>query len=676
MFTMLGRLNGRLKVSTRVFGGFAVVLVLLGTIAGTAVVQLRGIDAAVGQAAAINATALAMSKVETEFANARRNVARYVEDGHEQYRTAVRTSLADQQRAIEAAIPTFVSAERADAARRIAAEIRTYERNFELIVPARAAHTATLEQRMNVLGLEARQAITGVMDRAIARGDFEVAALAGIAQQSLGLIRVESYRLMSRPDTAVLASFTARAAALPAEIQAAMARTTNPDDLAALRAVLPVVERYVAAVRDGATVQAELARLVDDLGAGIATRVGDAFASLLAAQRSAVTAINGAVDAMVDATTTLMITLGAGAFAAGLLLAWGIGRGIAGPVTGMTAAMTELAAGKLATEIPARDNTDEIGAMAKAVQVFKDNAIAVQRMEEEARAAAIRAEEEKKAAMKKLADDFEAAIGGVVQSVSSAATEMQGSAKSLSATAELTSRQATTVGAATEQASANVQTVAAATEELAASVGEISRQVGTSSGIASRAVEQARETDAKMQGLSAAASQIGDVVRLIGDIAGQTNLLALNATIEAARAGEAGKGFAVVASEVKNLAAQTAKATEEIGAKVGDMQSVTAASVAAIRSISETITEMSGIASSIASAVEEQGAATQEIARNVQEAARGTQDVASNIGGVTEASAETGAAANQMLGAAGELSEQAAMLKREVDGFLATVRAA
>jgi methyl-accepting chemotaxis protein len=370
------------------------------------------------------------------------------------------------------------------------------------------------------------------------------------------------------------------------------------------------------------------------------------------------------------AVLTLAVLAGA------VALAWLIGRGVSGPITRMTAAMGALAQGRLDTEIPGRDNHDEIGAMAKAVQVFKDNAIAVKRLEDEAKEAAVQAEAQRKAARKKLADDFQAAIGGVVQGVSSAATEMQGSAQSLSGTADQASQKASAVSVATEEASANVQTVAAATEELAASVTEISRQVVTSSGIAERAVAQARATDDKVQGLSAAATQIGDVVALISDIAARTNLLALNATIEAARAGDAGKGFAVVASEVKTLATQTAKATEEISAKVAEMQSATTDSVGAIRSIGETIGEMAGIASSIASAVEQQGAATQEIARNVQQAARGTQDVSANIGGVTEASGETRAAAGQMLGAAGELAVQAETLRREVDTFLATVRAA
>jgi methyl-accepting chemotaxis protein len=387
--------------------------------------------------------------------------------------------------------------------------------------------------------------------------------------------------------------------------------------------------------------------------------------------------VDRTAEAAASAREKLWIAaLALGVLAGALVLAWLIGRTISGPITRMTAAMAALAEGRLDTEIPARANRDEIGAMAKAVQVFKDNALAVRRMEVEAKQAAEAAEAEQKAAMLKLADDFQATVGGIVRGVASAATEMQGSAQSLSTTAERASRQAEAVSAATEEAAGNVQTVAAASEELAASVAEISRQVTASAQIAQKAVSEAQATDAKVQSLAAAATQIDDVVRLISDIAGRTNLLALNATIEAARAGDAGKGFAVVASEVKTLATQTAKATQEIGAKVAEMQSATNDSVGAIRGIGETIVEIAGIAASIASAVEEQGAATREIARSVQQAARGTQEISSNIGDVTHASAETGSASARMLGSAGVLSKQAETLRREVDGFLANIRAA
>ena len=279
-------------------------------------------------------------------------------------------------------------------------------------------------------------------------------------------------------------------------------------------------------------------------------------------------------------------------------------------------------------------------------------------------------------AQARMADDFEASVGKVARSVAAAAEGMKSTAESLSEVASDTGKRAVAVAAATEQASSNVQTVAASAEELAASVQEISRQVAESTAIASRATAEAEATDSTVKGLAEAAAKIGDVVRLISDIAGQTNLLALNATIEAARAGEAGKGFAVVASEVKNLASQTAKATEEIAAQISAMQGATDAAVRAIRSIIETIGRMNAIAASIAAAVEQQGAATQEIARSVQQAAVGTSEVAATIGGVTQAVDVAGGQAAQVLEAANALTGEAATLQGEVARFLAAIRAA
>jgi len=273
-----------------------------------------------------------------------------------------------------------------------------------------------------------------------------------------------------------------------------------------------------------------------------------------------------------------------------------------------------------------------------------------------------------------VADNFEINMKQVVDTVASAATELQSTAQGMESTAQSTSRQATTVAGAAEEASANVQTVASAAEELSSSISEISRQVAQSTQIAGAAVAEVDGANEKVQGLAEAANKIGEVVALITDIADQTNLLALNATIEAARAGEAGKGFAVVASEVKNLANATAKATEEISSQIGGIQSATQDAVHAIGSIGGTITQMNEIASTIAAAVEEQGAATQEIARNVEQAASGTTEVTTNITDVTQAANETGHSAHDVLGAAGELSKQAEVLGSEMDSFIVEMR--
>jgi methyl-accepting chemotaxis protein len=346
------------------------------------------------------------------------------------------------------------------------------------------------------------------------------------------------------------------------------------------------------------------------------------------------------------------------------------------PLDQMTRAMTSLAEGDLDAAIPGTARNDEIGEMASAVQIFKDNAIEKVRLEEEQAAAAQRAEEEKRQTMLELADRFEESVKEVVDGVSSSATQMQATAQQMSSTAEETSRQSSNVATASDQATANVQTVAATAEELSASIAEIGRQVGQATRIAQNAVDESESANETVQGLAEAAQRIGEVVNLINDIAGQTNLLALNATIEAARAGEAGKGFAVVAQEVKNLANQTAKATEEIAQQISSVQDETNGAVDAIQRIRGIITEISDISTTISSAVEEQGVSTQEIARNVQQAAKGTQEVNSNIENVNKAAGETGSAAGQVLTASQEMSHQAENLRAQVDQFLVEIRAA
>jgi methyl-accepting chemotaxis protein len=362
--------------------------------------------------------------------------------------------------------------------------------------------------------------------------------------------------------------------------------------------------------------------------------------------------------------------------ALGAIISFFTTRAIASPIQSMTGAMRRLAGGDKTIGVPGVGRNDEIGDMAQAVQVFKDNMIETDRLRAEQAESEQRVAAQRKAEMRQLAESFEGAVGTIIETVSSSATELEAAASTLTHTAETTQHLSTSVAAASEEASANVQSVASASEELASSVNEIARQVQESSRIAGDAVQQAQITDARINDLSQAASRIGDVVKLITAIAEQTNLLALNATIEAARAGEAGRGFAVVAQEVKALASQTAKATDEIGSQIVGMQTATGESVAAIKEISGTIGRISEIASTIAAAVQEQGAATQEISRNVQQAAQGTSQVAAGITDVNKGAGETGSASTQVLASAKSLSSEGNRLKLEVDKFLITVRAA
>ncbi|GJE11116.1 MULTISPECIES: methyl-accepting chemotaxis protein [Methylobacterium] len=405
-------------------------------------------------------------------------------------------------------------------------------------------------------------------------------------------------------------------------------------------------------------------KLIDELNARIAANLQD----LKDAEDNA-----SAVAA--SATMTLTILAAIGLLSATGLLAAIAGFGVARPLNGMASAMSRLASGDLDVPVIGTERRDEVGSLARSLQVFKENAL-------QARTLAAAQEVESAAKMRRanaldrLTRAFEDSVSVLTQGLAGAATEMEATARAMTATAEETTHQSVSAAGAAQQTSANVQTVAAASEEMSASVAEIVHQVSQSSRIAGQAVETAHRTDATVQRLTGTAERISSAVSLITDIASQTNLLALNATIEAARAGEAGRGFAVVATEVKELAGQTGRATGEIGERIAEIQAATREAVCDIQEIGRVIGEMSAYAASIAAAMEEQGAATQEITRNVQEAARGTEQVTHNIGSVRTGAGQTSAAATQVLGSAQELARHAESLTREVSTFLAGVKAA
>ncbi|MCC8937814.1 Methyl-accepting chemotaxis protein 3 [Bradyrhizobium ivorense] len=374
--------------------------------------------------------------------------------------------------------------------------------------------------------------------------------------------------------------------------------------------------------------------------------------------------------------TMVMIGLGALTLVGSFLFVWlYVGRNILRRIRGLQRSMQLLSDGDLDTEIPHSRQRDEIAVMADALQVFRESMIEGRELTASQNQDRI-AKAERASRMETQIAEFESTVRSALGSLQSSANSMQSTAQSMSATADQSSALVSAVASAAEETSVNVQTVSAGTEELSSSISEIGRQVVTSAEIARKAVEEARATDTTMQGLADNAARISVVVDLIQTIASQTNLLALNATIEAARAGEAGRGFAVVASEVKNLASQTAKATEEIRQQIVSMQEVTTSAVSAIRNISSTIGEINDVTTAIAAAVEEQGAATREIARNIQHAAGGTSEVSSNIIGVSTASTEAGAAATEVLSASDALRREADVLRSEIDGFLSNIRAA
>ena len=452
----------------------------------------------------------------------------------------------------------------------------------------------------------------------------------------------------------------------------------GPENQANLRALKERITSF-------ATIAAELAAAAKDYGdtdtkVQQARKLSDEMNALV--EKATAAATQSAEARKLDAASLTAhmsaIDLGIGLFVIAMLGgaavfgAISIGR----PIRRIGEVLIQLADGNKNVDVPYTIRGDEIGDNARAAEAFKEKLIRIEQMEVKQKQEERQAAEQRKTEMQKLANEFQGAIGAIVDTVSSASTELEAAAGTLTQTAETTEHLSTTVAAASEKASDNVNSVAAASEELASSVNEIARRVQQSSKIASEAVKQAEKTNARITELSQAGGRIGDVIKLITGIAEQTNLLALNATIEAARAGDAGKGFAVVAHEVKALAGQTAKATDEISAQIADMQAVTEDSVSAIKEIGGTIAHISEIASAIAAAVEEQGATTQEISRNVQQAARGSAEVAANITNVNRGASETGSASSQVLRSAQSLSSESNRLKLEVDRFLTSVRAA
>jgi methyl-accepting chemotaxis protein len=664
-----------LKIKTKLLLGFACVLAILGTVSLMGFFAFGEVAESSGAYAQRVAVVGIARDIDREFVEMRRQVREFALVGKEDNAKAAETAADLVRLKIEEGLATIKNPERHKKIVDLQANFENYRKGFVRVAELKREQGKVVSETLDPSGLQSRLEFEKLEAETMKAGDRDAIGLASVGAQKMLSVRLYVNKLLGRHDDAMaqqadkyLGELTKVMEGLDAATKEAGFRNIYVD-------VSALVSRYQAAYHQLVKVGNELDGLVNGkMSTDAASIAGDAKAikdSGIAEEQVGEKSMND----LIVRTKALMLIFGAAGIALGLAIAWFIGGVISKPVVRMCEAMRKLATGDMTTTVPT-ERKDEIGLMAKAVEVFKANMIEADRLRGEQEQLKRQAEVDKKALMNKLADDFDSTVRGSLDGLASAATEMRATSQSMSATAEETSAQATTVAAAAEQASVNVQTVAAATEELSSSVVEIGRQVTQSTKIAGQAVEEAGRTNTTVQGLSAAAQKIGDVVKLISDIASQTNLLALNATIEAARAGDAGKGFAVVASEVKSLANQTARATEEIAAQVSSMQSATSEAVQAIQSITGTIASINEIAATIASAVEEQGAATQEIARNVQEASLGTNQVSSNIIGVNQAAAETGAASSQVLASAEELGKQAETLRGNVDKFLADIRAA
>jgi methyl-accepting chemotaxis protein len=663
----------QLSVSTRIYAGFGLLIVIAMGLAGFGIDRLSGIAGQIGRLSFITDNTSRVQEATLRLESIRRGVAHYQLDAT----PAALKTMQDGMTETVALLQQLTDGANTEDRRRNYDSVREGIVSYRGLVDRLVAQqTRVTEQRAKLF--TGGDALTAATDQLVlvAKTDDEAALtqFADAAERAVLTVRIANWRFLATNDPKGPATFETNRDKAEAAI-AKLGQTTD----GGTRAAIPPVEAALAAY----------ARNFDAVATGLLT-INELFRSELLPRieamqtemRQAKTSLTAtfadrrqATDDMISNANLLQVIMTAAALALGFALAFTIGRGIAGPIRAMTTVMSKLADGDTTVEIPARGSKDEIGDMARAVAVFQANLIKTNSLTIEQAAEQARKEVRQQVAGGHIAT-FDRSVRGLLETLTSASADMRTNAQSMSSTAEQTNQQAGTVSVAAELASANVQTMAAATEEMASSAAEIARQVTRSTTIAARAVDAARNTDRQVQGLADTAQKIEAVVAIISNIASQTNLLALNATIEAARAGDAGKGFAVVASEVKALASQTGRATEEIGAQIKAIQSATQGAVDAIKGIGTTIDEMNAISTAIAAAMEEQGATTAEMTRNTQEAARGTQEVSATISSVSQGAQATGSAANQVLAAASELGNKAASLRAEVDSFLNNMRAA
>jgi methyl-accepting chemotaxis protein len=549
----------------------------------------------------------------------------------------------------------------------------------EDLAKAQTTLLAQIDKRSAISGEWSKAIEAQLASPALAKLDnrLEIEKLLHQADAKVNSLRAMVWRLGATGDKGQIAQIAKTQTALKTNFNLLRGEADDRELLTVISSLDQIVKRFLAANDDVVKSEELKADIVENRTVKVVADAADLMeATVENAQKNSMTSRDEVVAETAGANriNQVMTAIVILSLVASMVFSF---LSISRPMTRLNGALGEMAGGNLDVVIPGANRGDEIGDLAKTVVVIRENAEQKARNEAEAKIKQDQAAaKQRKADMVKLADTFETAVGEIVETVSSASSELESSAGTLTANAERAQELTTMVAAASEEASNNVQSVASATEELSSSVTEISRQVQESARMATEAVGQARVTNDRVSELSKAASRIGDVVELINTIAEQTNLLALNATIEAARAGEAGRGFAVVASEVKALAEQTSKATGEIGQQISGIQAATQDSVNAIKEISGTIEKLSEISSTIAAAVEEQGAATQEISRNVQQAAEGTQQVSAGITDVRRGASETGSASAQVLSAAQSLSGDSNRLKVEVDKFLNSVRAA
>ena len=666
--------NIKLKLRGQILAGFALVILVAGVIAAQGVWGLRDLERSFDTYAELGDDAALVSRLRGDIVETMLTVRTWLrtEDA------ATKQEVYDLEKTVEDQIAEaqneIVNPERAAKIDEIDAAMQRFHAGFDRVVELVDARNGFVRNEMNQLGPKVRKRLTAISEGAYADGDYASASEAALANQHLLLARLYANKFLVRNETSAAQRVAAEFDKLDGRLETLDAGLQNPARRAVMSEVRELLPQYREAFASAREVIVERNRVIQEAIASDGRTVEAGAEAIQASVIADEEALEADKAAATDAMQTLMLAVAVGGIALGVLAAWLIGDKISGSVRRITDAMTQLAEGHRDTEIPGRGRSDEIGEMAEALAVFKSTA---QRQLEMAEQQQAEAERKAQAAerVQQATQRFRGDVDQILDTLSSSSTELEATASTLSATATETSHQTDNVAAASEQASANTQTVASSTEELATSIHEVSSQVEKTAGIAERANDQARTAMTKVSEVQTGADAVTRVIQLISDIAEQTNLLALNATIEAARAGEAGKGFAVVANEVKNLATQTARATQEVSTEIDRMRGSVHEAVPAMEQVAEIVREMNEISGIVASTATQQAAATEEITRNVQQAAQGAQEVAGNVQGLREGAQASSAGSEQVLSSAGALAQQASELRTAVNAYVREVAA-